>query len=718
MSERRTERWRQRLYSQVPLIGIWLRREAVKALARDGSPRAVGALAEAVIRSRDEWVCSRALDALRQLASRDHVVAQEALCYLAIEHDHSLATRTAVAAGYAPRDLVRRALFYFLTGQRAEYERLDVDRDLLQTAYKTADERLQRRLAERAQQADSNTSAIALWQLAEQGCLAAKEALFRLVIECDHPSACEVAAAAQIAPSDPHRRALFFFLTEQWDKYRALDFDQTLLRAAYEAADEELQGRITEKARQAGRVGWVAVAIGGRQGRRLGEMVDAEWEAALAVLGGEERWEEMWWLAQAAPAGWSARLLQRLKGAGWSPQSEGERLGFTELVAFADKCLDHLPDELGITVRCQRVLEGHVDSVACLAISPDGQLLASGGGYKDYTVRLWRLPDGAALTTLGGHTGPIACLATSPDGRLLASGSWDETVRLWQLPEGLPLHTLEGHTGLISALTFIPNGGLLASGSVDETVQLWRLSGGRSLKTLREHETAISCLAVSPDGQLLASGSWDETVRLWRLPHGLPLKVLAGHTGSVECLAVSSDGRLLASGGEDKTVRLWQLPDGVPPETLEGYPGPVICLAISPNGRLLASGSGEPDCTVRLRRLPDGALLKALEGHSEPVRALAFSPGGWLLASASHDRTVRLWVSDLTRLGRIPVEQTSLEDIEWIQQMLQNTEISSAEQAWAEFLLALMRWRRRFDIEVAAAPVHIPAGEFDIEIEG
>lgn len=52
----------------------------------------------------------------------------------------------------------------------------------------------------------------------------------------------------------------------------------------------------------------------------------------------------------------------------------------------------------------------------------------------------------------------------------------------------------------------------------------------------------------------------------------------------------------------------------------------------------------------------------------------------------------------------------------WVQEALQDKEISDAERGWLEFTLALMHWQRRFDIEVEEAPRRIPVGEFDIEI--
>jgi eukaryotic-like serine/threonine-protein kinase len=66
-----------------------------------------------------------------------------------------------------------------------------------------------------------------------------------------------------------------------------------------------------------------------------------------------------------------------------------------------------------------------------VAFSPDGRLLAGGGGQ---TVQLWDPATGTHLSTLDSPigNGNAPSVAFSPDGRLLASGG-GKTVRLWDL---------------------------------------------------------------------------------------------------------------------------------------------------------------------------------------------------------------------------------------------------------------------------------------------
>jgi WD40 repeat protein len=63
-------------------------------------------------------------------------------------------------------------------------------------------------------------------------------------------------------------------------------------------------------------------------------------------------------------------------------------------------------------------------------------------------VRIWNADTGAAVRTLSGHTDWVYALAVSPDGNQIASGSWNGEVKVWKVADGTLVKAFNGSPGL------------------------------------------------------------------------------------------------------------------------------------------------------------------------------------------------------------------------------------------------------------------------------
>ncbi len=536
----------------------------------------------------------------------------------------------------------------------------------------------------------------ALARLARRRNPAARESLCWLAMERDPSPARSAALALRCAPREPSARALFYFLTGQWELYGELDPDQGLLRLAYEGAPSALQARVRDQARREGRFEWVAAIGGSRRSRRLTDLEESEWETALGALTAAGRWPDLWLLAQAAPARWSRPALLALP-ASWAPAEAESAAGCRELRALASACTSAPPDfahlvglERALPVPEPRQLSFSVDGggliVGCdatgvqvwrlpgrapphivpksvgatFAFSPATALLAT--VCDTAVVRAWHLPDLAPVAELRAGRHQPGRLGFSPDGTLLAAGAADPSLSRWRIADGKRIRTVE--TGEPWRLAFVPDGRLLVSASCDEAgVRLWTLPELGPAGCLEGHAQPVHSLAVRPDSGLLATGGGEGSIRLWSLPDGVPSGLIEGHTRPVDLLAVTRDGSLLVSAAADGLSRLWRLPCGEGLRALTRHRGPVTCLAIAPDGRVLATGGR--DGTVRLWTLPDGEVLARLPDHGAPVTCLAASPDGRRLASGGQDGQVRLWdIRALILPHRAPARTTPA-DLAW-----------------------------------------------------
>ena len=311
----------------------------------------------------------------------------------------------------------------------------------------------------------------------------------------------------------------------------------------------------------------------------------------------------------------------------------------------------------------------HSPSVASVALSPDGELLAV--GCHNGVVELWDIPSRKRVDALRGHAAMVQCVAFSPDGRLLASSA-TEYAHLWNIRDRKQIAVFN-HTAIVKSISFSPDGKTLVC--VDDTcIRLWdtrrkrpksvlgQAPPSRKVGFLRKlwsrwihgeipvdspvYSGTIASIDFSPNGQLLISGGTDNAVRLWDVrkrraiftaePDKKGVKYAA-----IKAVAFSPDGKTFASAGTHKEIHLWSVAEHKIVGTLDAG-GWINALDFSPDGRFLAA-------VVRAKakvRVWDIKTQEELTSLDASASSLVFSRDGKKVVVGSEDGTIQIWDTD------------------------------------------------------------------------
>ena len=209
------------------------------------------------------------------------------------------------------------------------------------------------------------------------------------------------------------------------------------------------------------------------------------------------------------------------------------------------------------------IMHKHNGMVRCLAFTPDGRILATGG--DDRTIQFWDMTERQVSMTLALDDTVAHPLIFSKDAKTLVTGNYRK-IKVWRiyLKEEICSidiklqHSLTGHSHIVHSLALSKDGKILVSGSRDKKIKIWHLKRGELLRTLEGHEDGVYAVALSQNEQVIATGSADKTIKLWHLETGELLSTFTGHNNTVTALAFTEKGNTLVSGSLDKTIKIWQ----------------------------------------------------------------------------------------------------------------------------------------------------------------
>jgi len=165
-------------------------------------------------------------------------------------------------------------------------------------------------------------------------------------------------------------------------------------------------------------------------------------------------------------------------------------------------------------------MSAHTQEVCSLKWSLDGSTLASGG--NDNVLCLWDASTSSTATPrfqFTDHQAAVKALSWSPHERnLLASGAGtaDRSIKFWNTQTGALLNSIDTGSQVCSLQWNPFEKEILSShGFARNQLCLWKYPSMTKIKELEGHVSRVLYTAVSPDGGTVVSAAADETIRFW-----------------------------------------------------------------------------------------------------------------------------------------------------------------------------------------------------------
>ncbi|MEZ6061406.1 MAG: c-type cytochrome domain-containing protein [Planctomycetaceae bacterium] len=205
------------------------------------------------------------------------------------------------------------------------------------------------------------------------------------------------------------------------------------------------------------------------------------------------------------------------------------------------------------------------DRVLSLAFSPDGTLLAAGGGEASRSgqVTIWNVTDRTLVREIpDAHSDTVYGLEFSPDGKRLATASADKFVKVFDVATGEHVRSYEGHTHHVMDVSWKGDGATLASAGADNAIKVWNAETGEQARTITTYSKQVTSLEFVGMQDEFISSSGDRRIFRHRAGDGAGVREFSGCPDYVYCTAVTFDGSIVAAGCEDGILRVWNGADG------------------------------------------------------------------------------------------------------------------------------------------------------------
>ncbi|PWZ18278.1 BEACH domain-containing protein B [Zea mays] len=246
--------------------------------------------------------------------------------------------------------------------------------------------------------------------------------------------------------------------------------------------------------------------------------------------------------------------------------------------------------------------------LATMQNSRDNYLILCGNWENSFQII--SLSDGRIMQSIRQHKDVVSCVAVSSDGNVVATGSYDTTVMIWHAFRGRPIdkkirganfelsekeqviverpvHILCGHDDIITCLFVSTELDIVISGSKDGTCIFHTLREGRYVRSIQHPSgVGLSKLVASQHGRVVLYSENDLSLHMYSI-NGRHIASSAT-LGRLNCIELSCSGDFIVCAGELGQIVLRSMHSLGIVWRYDGNGKTITSLAVTPEECILA----------------------------------------------------------------------------------------------------------------------------------